>query len=94
VYHGPAAIIASDSNVGDSAKREFDDIEYESQVSQQSKHVAVIDFIDHLHHKDEQFTFQCQQVIEIDDDGKITRIQHVDLPGQREALTEFLERME
>jgi hypothetical protein len=93
VYRGPSTIIESYRCTGDSANRDFDNVEYESNVRGLTDNVAVIHFIDHLYHKKEQFTFKCQQVIEVDDDGRITRIEHVDLPGQREALSEFMQQI-
>jgi len=89
VYHGPSAIIDAYRGTGDSAEREFDEVRYESTVTSAGDKSALIHFTDHLSHNDEQFTFECQQVIEVDDDGRIARIEHIDLPGQRESLSEF-----
>jgi len=89
VYQGPSAIIDAYRRSGDSAEREFDEVEYQSTVTAAGDKAALIHFTDYLSHNDKQFAFECQQVIEVGDDGRITRIEHVDLPGQREGLSEF-----
>lgn len=47
------------------------------------------DFIDHLRHGGNQLTFRSEQIVEVNERGEIVRIEHVDLPGQVEALAEF-----
>ncbi len=88
-YRGPAEIIASYKDHGDSAAQDFDEIDYRSEVRAAETGVA-IRFIDRFSHKGRRFTFQCEQVVEIDSAGLICRIRHVDLPGQREGLEEFM----
>lgn len=92
-HRGPAAIIASYRGHGDDASDEFDKIEYESVIEAESETRHTIRFIDHLTHNGERFTFECRQVIDLNDAGLITAIEHIDLPGQREALEEFRRRM-
>ena len=84
----PSAIIASYQGYGETAKL-FDSIQYESQVVAESEEKFRIHFSDHIAHADQTFTFRCEQLIEIDDIGRITSIEHIDLPGQVEALAEF-----
>jgi hypothetical protein len=93
VYRGRAAIIESYRGTGDCAKRGFNNVEYESAVRSIADNVALIHFIDHLCHNDRHFTFECQQLIKVGGDCLITRIEHVDLAGQREALTEFMQQV-
>lgn len=93
VYHRPSAIIDAYRGTGDSAEREFDEVRYESTVTAAGDKSALIHFTDHLSHNNKQFSFECQQVIEVDDDGRITRIEHIDLPGQREGLSEFRQQI-
>lgn len=33
--------------------------------------------------------FECEQIVRTDKAGRIARIEHVDLPGQLEALSKF-----
>ncbi len=78
---------------GDCANREFDNVTYENTVRSFAYKVALIHFTDHLCHNDRHFTFECQQLIEVSDDCRITRIEHVDLAGQKEALAEFMQQV-
>lgn len=87
-YIGPTEIIASYKGNGDAAKK-FDAIEYESFVSIAENGQYRVQFSDHIEHQGRRFTFRCEQRVEINDSGLISRIEHVDLPGQRDALSEF-----
>ncbi|QDU58730.1 SnoaL-like domain protein [Aeoliella mucimassa] len=87
---GPTAIIASYKGNGDTADSKFDSVDYESSVSDMPDGTALITFVDHFALKGKSHTFRCEQVLEVDNNGQITRIVHRDLPGQREALTEFM----
>lgn len=89
VHRSPQAIIASYRGNGDSANTDFDEVEYESSITAQSPRVAIIDFVDRLRRGKSSLTFQCRQIVEVDDEGRIRRIEHLDLPGQREALAAF-----
>ncbi|QEG01443.1 hypothetical protein Mal15_55190 [Stieleria maiorica] len=88
VYHGPAEIVASYQGNGDVAKQ-FDAVEYESTVERELNGQIRVRFVDHLTHRGQRLTFRCEQVVEIGERGKIVRIEHIDLPGQTEALAEF-----
>jgi len=88
LHRGPAAIIESYRKHGDSAKT-FDSIQYESRAVREAAREFRIEFIDHITQAGRQFSFRCEQLIEVDDLGRIVRIAHVDLPGQVEALNEF-----
>jgi len=92
LYCGPVAIIETYREAGNTASCEFETIEYESSVSSVTDHAALIHFKDHLSHQGQRLTFECHQLVEIDEEGMITRIEHRDLPGQREALNEFRTR--
>ncbi len=90
-FVGPEDIIASYRANGDSAGRTFDCVEYESSVLELSENTALIRFKDHVLHEGRRFTFECEQVIEVNHAGRICVIAHRDLPGQREALRLFKE---
>ncbi len=45
--------------------------------------------MDHLRHAGHAHTHRCEQHLDFDDAGLITRIRHVDLPGEQEALRAF-----
>jgi hypothetical protein len=91
LHIGPTAIIASYQDNGDAAERKFENVRYESVVIGMSDCAALIEFTDHLSLKGKHFTFQCEQVVEVGEDYLITRIEHRDIPGQRQALAAFME---
>ena len=87
-YQGPTAIIASYQANGGVAKQ-FDAVEYESDVDSVSGGQFRIRFRDHLTQRGRQHTFRCDQIIEMNASGLINRIEHVDLPGEVKALQNF-----
>lgn len=93
VHEGAEAIIDSYRVNGDEGNKVFDRNEYESEVRRRSDSVVVIRFRDHLWHRDKQLTFECEQEVEVNAEGLISQIRHVDLPGQVEALREFKQRL-
>ena len=92
-FLGPGAIIESYRGNGDSAKQKLDSIHYESSASPLEHRVALITFTDHLTHCEQRFTFECQQKVTVNDSGLIVRIEHIDLPGQCEALACFIRQL-
>lgn len=90
-YRGPEAIVDSYRAAGDGAEREFDEVRYESDVRGIDERTAAIRFVDHLERSGERLTFECEQIVTIDGD-RVVRIEHVDLPGRREALAAFRAR--
>lgn len=88
-YHGPAEIIETYRRSGESVQHDFDAATYESRCERLTQREALIHFVDRLTKSGQTFTFACQQLVEVDNSGQIVRIEHQDLPGQREALTEF-----
>ncbi len=94
IYCGPSKIIELYQIAGDSANNDFNSIEYESQVTPLEDDKALISFIDHFIYKTEKCTYKCQQVIEVDNLGLIIKIRHIDLPGQRQILEDFIARVE
>jgi 8-oxo-dGTP pyrophosphatase MutT (NUDIX family) len=90
--HGPVAIIASYREHDEWARQHLQAVEYESSVRVDSDR-AVVTFIDHLAHEGATHTYACEQLMWVDDAGLITRIEHREIPGQREGLEAFLERV-
>jgi limonene-1,2-epoxide hydrolase len=88
---GPSAIIASYQGNGDTAKRKFDNVRYESALKGMPDGTVLVQFTDHLSLKGSHFVFECQQVVEVGDDQLISRIEHRDIPGQRDALAAFMQ---
>jgi hypothetical protein len=88
-HRGPNAIVASYKGNGDEAARIFDSIVYGSEVHAAGADCAVIQFTDRIQHAGQSLTHVCEQQVTINDDGLITRIEHHDLPGERERLEAF-----
>jgi hypothetical protein len=70
-------------------RQNLDSLSYESQVGPLVEGEVAVVFTDHIEHKGASHTYQCKQVLHFDASGSVERIQNVDLPGQREALTAF-----
>ncbi len=86
---GPAEIIASYKGNGDSAARSFDSIVYGSAVRSSGQSSATIEFSDDITHQDKSLMHRCEQTVTVDTQGRIVRLQHIDLPGERERLAAF-----
>jgi len=85
---GRDAIVDSYLAVSDTGRAAFDSLEYDSSVSMDDDATAVIDFLDILIHNGTRHEHRCQQILTIEG-GWITRIEHRDLPGERESLEAF-----
>lgn len=94
VYHVPKAIIDSYQLAGDSARCDFDKIEYESRVIIIPENTALIRFIDHFYKGDDKFTFNCEQLIEVNAEGQIILIVHRDFPQELQNLQDFINRID
>lgn len=97
VIRGSDAICASYEAAHVDALATFDSVAYESSVRGESAEAAVIRFVDVLTKGDAEHRHECEQRIVVDaraeSGGTIVAIEHVDLPGQREALDVFLARV-
>jgi len=89
IHRGPASILASYRGNADWAARTLDSIRYESLIRPGERGEVVVEFVDHLQHGGKALTHRCEQHLEFDESGLISRIRHVDLPGEREALDRF-----
>ncbi len=90
---GPDAIVASYREAGKWVKANIASVTYESSVRAVNESSAVITFVDHLEDSGLRHSYRCEQSIEIRADGKIIRIAHVEMPGEREAADAFLRRI-
>jgi hypothetical protein len=70
-------------------KKTLDAYKYESSVDEE----GVITFYDHITHSGLKHTHCCKQRITLNNDGLITRIEHIELPNQREAIDKFFEQV-
>jgi hypothetical protein len=90
VFHGSAAIIASYRDASTWAKARIHSVTYESSVRVVNDENALVTFIDHLEDSGSTHSYCCEQSLTIGPDGKICRIVHLEIPGQREAVDSFL----
>jgi hypothetical protein len=88
---GAAAVMAPYRENGARALRLFDEVRYESSVVSAEGDEATLGFVDHLRKGEGRLVHRCHQRLRFDEAGKISHIEHVDLPGEREALKAFCE---
>lgn len=97
VYHmrgtelvGPDAICGSYAEAAAWGRSKLDGLVYESSIARtdagQGHGAGTVRFVDHLEHAGERHTHTCEQKVELGEDGLVVRIEHVDLPGEREAV--------
>ena len=88
---GAGAIISAYREVDEWVKRTFERVRYNSQVAALEDGRYRITFRDLIDHRSRHLDFRCQQLLSLDAAGKITRIEHFDLPGERERADAFNE---
>ncbi|MCH9683932.1 MAG: GNAT family N-acetyltransferase [Deltaproteobacteria bacterium] len=88
---GPETIVASYAEIDTWVHETFEDVAYESTVEGRTPSQALITFRDQMSHGVHRLDFRCQQRIEIDASGRLVRIDHIDLPGEREKADRFNE---
>jgi len=89
--HGPEAIIATYREITEWVDQSFESVRYESRVERRPAGEALIHFRDLMDHGDHHLDFRCQQLIRVDEQGRIGRIQHIDIPGEAEKAAAFNE---
>jgi hypothetical protein len=92
IVRGGPAIVASYREAGTWAAGMLESVSYENEV-RSGPTGAVITFLDHLAHHGHSLTHRCEQHLEFDEAGRICRILHVDLPGERETLAAFFKTL-
>ena len=85
---GPEAIIASYRDSAEWGRRTLDQVVYESQVTQDEKGLSVL-YVDRITHGGVTHEYHCRQHLWLNDAGKVERIVHEELPGEREKLDKF-----
>ncbi len=93
VYTGRGAILATYVKSDINARKKFDRIEYDSEIEPHDDGRYLIKYLDRLTHNDQVHEHRCEQVLSFDETGLICRIEHIDLPGESEALQSFLDRV-
>jgi len=90
---GVEPIVASYAASGAWAKRTFEDVRYESRIEVLDQRAAAVEFIDYLLSAGHGWhRYRCRQEFTFGDDDRVIRIVHRELPGEREALTEYLKK--
>jgi ketosteroid isomerase-like protein len=86
---GPAAILASYRAASAWARAHIDFVAYESSVRASPDGRAVVTFVDRLEHAGHRHEHRCEQWLSVGAQGRVRAIEHVDLPGEPEALRAF-----
>ena len=84
---GPDRIAASYAEASARARRLFDEVRYASEVGPASDATATVTFTDYLLKAGSRWhRYRCQQAFTVGAVGRIVRIVHRELPGERHAL--------
>ena len=89
VHEGREGILASYRASGEWAARTLDRVRYSSSVRRGERGEVIVEFIDDLEHGGATLRHRCEQRLHFEESGLISRIVHVDLPGEQAALSEF-----
>jgi hypothetical protein len=88
---GRESILESYRETNDWAKANLHEVIYESRVIEVNVTSASVLFIDKLRHKGLSHTYECVQRVTLNQRRIIEHIEHIELPGRREALSAFLQ---
>lgn len=90
-HHGLDEILASYAAASAWAHRVFDEVRYESAVEPVAGATATVSFTDYLLKAGGRWhRHRCRQEFTLGADGRIARIVHREIPGEREALEAYL----
>ena len=87
-YRGPEAIIKTYEDNYQAGIKKLDEIVYSSTVVPISPSRFRLKYADKIRKGEAWHEYKCEQVIKLRD-GLVLEIQHIDLPGQDEALQFF-----
>ena len=86
---GVDAIVGSYRTIDEWVRETFEGLQYESKVELKPDGSALITFRDRMSLGEHHLDFRCQQLIELDDDGLIGSITHIDIEGEPEKAARF-----
>jgi len=90
---GVEPIVASYAASAAWVRRTFEEVRYESRVEPIDDHAVAVEFTDYLMAAGHGWhRYRCRQEFTFGDDGRVIRIVHRELPGEREDLQAFLDR--
>ena len=88
--HDSQAITASYAEASAWARRTFDEVRYESEVGIAEGDTVPVLFTDYLLKAGARWhRYRCRQEFTVGRNGRVARIVHHDLPGEREALEAY-----
>lgn len=85
---GPEAIIGSYRDSAEWGSRTLEQVIYESEVEEGQDGLSVL-YTDRIIHHGQKHESYSRQHLTMDENGRIVRIIHEELPGEREALEQF-----
>lgn len=89
-WNGSEAIIGSYADASAWAHRTFDEVRYASEVGEAAGATVPVMFTDYLLKAGGRWhRYRCRQEFTVGAGGRIVRITHHDLPGEREALDTY-----
>ena len=86
---GPQAIVAGFEQSVEWGVDQFDSIERESSVKPTEDGRALLTLFYKIRHKGKSLRIRSEQIFELDDNGRIGRIEHVELASQANDLFKF-----
>jgi len=89
---GRDEIVASYRAADDWGRATLDTVIFESTTTSLDDGRFAVDYLDRLCHQGQQHEHRCRQILTLDN-AQIVHIEHVDLPGEPEALRAFFERV-
>jgi ketosteroid isomerase-like protein len=89
-WNSAEAIVASYADASAWAHRTFDEVRYESETGPAEDDAVTVTFTDYLLKAGGRWhRYRCRQTFTVGAAGRIVRIVHHDLPGEREALEAY-----
>lgn len=89
-FEGPEAIIGSYAEASAWARRTLDDVRYESETGPADGATVPVTYTDYLLKAGGRWhRYRCRQDVTVGVGGRIARIVHRELPGEREALDAY-----
>ncbi|MGH7730298.1 MAG: DUF4440 domain-containing protein [Candidatus Eiseniibacteriota bacterium] len=86
-WRGPDAIMGSYAEASAWGHRTFDEVRYESEVGPGTGPTVSVTFVDYLLKAGRRWhRYRCRQEFMVGAQGRIVRITHHELPGEREGL--------
>ncbi len=86
---GSVAILASYADASTWAAHAFDEVRYESEIGEADGDSVTVTYTDHLAKGGRRHTHRCRQRLTLNDEGRVSRIVHEEIAGEREALDAF-----